>query len=85
VSRIRVNIDRLVVNGLGQLEGKALAEALQSQLYQDLADSASRNDWARPHRTPVLKLGHMPLQAGTTGASSFGTRMARAVVQGLKP
>jgi hypothetical protein len=85
VSRIRVNIDRLVLNGLGQLEGKALVEALQSQLSQGLADSTSRNDWARPHRTPVLKLGLMPLQAGTTGASSFGKQMAHAVVRGLKP
>ena len=34
VSRIRVNIDRLVLNGFEQLEGKALAEALQSHLSQ---------------------------------------------------
>ena len=85
VSRIRVNIDRLILNGFGQLEGKALAEALQSQLSQGLADATSRDDWARSHRTPVLKLGRMPLQAGTAGASSFGTQMARAVMRGLKP
>jgi hypothetical protein len=85
VSRIRVNIDRLVLNGLGQLEGRALAETLQSQLSQGLADPTPRNDWARPHRTPVLKLGSMPLQAGTAGAVSFGRRMAKALAQGLKP
>ena len=85
VSRIRVNIDRLVLNGFGQLEGKALAEALQSQLSQGLADAASRNDWPRSHRTPALKLGRMPLQAGATGAVSFGRQMARAVVRGLRP
>jgi hypothetical protein len=85
VSRICLHIARLVLNGVGQLEGKALAEALQSQLSRDLTDATSRNDWARSHRTPMLKLGRMPLPAGTTGASSFGTQLARAVVRGLKP
>ncbi|HEX7362544.1 MAG TPA: hypothetical protein VF283_18785 [Bryobacteraceae bacterium] len=85
MSRIRVRIDRLVLHGFGQLEGKALAEALQSQLSQGLADATSRNGWARSHRTPVLKLGHMPLQAGTAGAGSFGRQMAKAVARGLKP
>ena len=85
VSRIHVHIDRLVLNGFGQLEGKALAEALQSQLSHGLGDATSRAGWARPRRTPVLKLGRMPLAAGTTGASSFGKQMGRAVVRGLKP
>jgi len=85
VSRIRVNIDRLVLNGFDQREGKALAEALKSQLSQSFADATSRNDWARSHRTPVLRLGRMPLQAGTTGAVSFGSQMAKALTKGLKP
>jgi hypothetical protein len=85
MSRIRVHIDRLVLNGFEKSEGKALVEALQSQLSQRLADARSRNDWARSHRTPVLKLGRMPLHAGTTGAVSFGSRMAKAVAKGLKP
>jgi len=85
VSVIRVHIDRLVLNGVGRPEGKALAEALQSQLSQSLADPASRAGWARSHRTPVLKLGRMALPAGTSGATSFGKQMGRAVVRGLKP
>jgi hypothetical protein len=85
VSRIRVHIDRLVLNGFGQLESKALAEALKSQLSRGLADATPRNDWPRSHRTPVLKLGRMPLQAGTTGAVSFGSQMAKAMAKGLKP
>ena len=44
---------------------------LQSQLSQVLADPATRNEWARSHRTPVLKLGRMPLQAGSAGAEQF--------------
>jgi hypothetical protein len=85
MTRIRVHIDQLVLNGFEQSEGKALAEALQSQLSRGLAEDTSRNDWARSHRTPVLKLGRMPLQAGTTGAASFGNRMAKAMAKGLKP
>jgi hypothetical protein len=85
VSRIRVNIDRLVLNGFEQLEGKELTEALKSQLSQGLADATSRNDWAHSHRTPVLKLGRIPREPGATGAGSFGRQMARAVMRGLKP
>jgi len=85
MSRIRLNIDRLELNGFDPREGKALAGALESQLQQVLADPATRSEWARPHRTPVVKFGRMPLQAGTAGASRFGRQVARAVGKGLKP
>jgi hypothetical protein len=85
MSRIRLNIDRLVLNGFDPREGKALAGALKSQLQQVLADPATRNQWARSHQTPVLKLGRMPLQPGTTGASKFGRQVANTVRRGLKP
>jgi len=85
VSRIRVDIDRLVLNGFQQLEGKALGRALRSQLQRALADLATRAEWATSHRTPVLKLGRMPLQPGTAGAAQFGGQVAEAVVRGLKP
>lgn len=83
MSRIRLNIDRLVLNGFAPLEGKALAEALQSQLSQVLADPAARA--VRSHRTSVLKFGRMPLQGGAIGASKFGRQVAHAVGRGLKP
>jgi hypothetical protein len=85
MSRIRVNIDRLVLNGFELREGKALANALESQLQHMLANPATRGEWAHPHRTPVLKLGRMPLQPGTPGAQQFGTQMAKAVGRGLTP
>ncbi len=85
MSRIRLNIDRLVLNGFDPREGKALAGALESQLQQVLAVTATRNEWARPHRTPVLKLGRIQIQPGATGAGSFGRQMANAVGRGLKP
>ena len=85
VSRIHLTIDRLVLNGLDSADSKALAETLQTHLSQMLADRSARAQWARSHRTPVLKLGRMPLEAGTSGARKFGKQMAHAVGRGLKP
>jgi len=85
MSHIRLNIDRLVLRGFEPLEGKALTEALQSQLSEVLSNRGIRAEWARPHRTPVLKLGRMPLEAGSVGAGKFGKQVAQAVGRGLKP
>lgn len=84
MTRIRMNIDRLVLNGFQQLEGKALAQALQSQLLEVLAEPAARSEWAISHCTPVLKLGRMPLEAGPAGTSRFGRQMAKSIGRGLK-
>ena len=85
VSRVRVNIDRVVLNGFAQLEGRALVEALQSQLSDVLREKTARREWARPHRTPVMKLGQMALDPGTAGARTFGRTLGNAVARGLKP
>jgi len=85
MSRIRLTIDRLVLNGFDALEGKALSEALRAQLSEVLSDRAARAEWARSHHTPMLKLGRMQLKAGTIGASKFGRQVALAVGKGLKP
>ena len=85
VSRIRLTIDRVVLNGFQNVEAGALTKALESQLSQVLADKATRRVWARPHRTPVMKLGRMALQPGTAGARHFGQTLGTAVGRGLKP
>jgi hypothetical protein len=85
MSRIRLNIDRLVLNGFQPLQAKALSEALQSQLSEVLSDCATRAEWTRSHRTPLLKLGKIPLETGTAGARTFGRQIARALGRGLKP
>lgn len=85
VSRIRVTIDRLVLNGFGQLEGKALAQALQAQLSQGLALAASRDGGMRSHRTPVMKLGPMTLPGGPAGAARLGKDVAGAIGKRLRP
>jgi hypothetical protein len=85
MSRIRLNIDRLVLTGFQPLEAKALAEALQSQLSEVLSDGFTRREWARSYRAQVLKLGPMPIGAGPAGGRKFGAGMARAIGKGLKP
>lgn len=85
MSRIRLNIEQLVLNGFEPREGKAVAKALEAQLHHVLANPVTSGEWARSHRTPVMKLGRMPIAEGTAGASRFGKQVANAVERGLKP
>lgn len=85
MSRIRVNIDRLELNGFEPSDSKALENALKGQLKQVLADPGARNEWARPQRTPVMRLRPMPLEPGTTGATQLGEKIARAIGTRVKP
>jgi hypothetical protein len=85
MSRITLTIDHLVLKGLDAGDRKALAEGLEAELSRVLADRATRAEWARPHRTPVLKLGRMPIEPGPAGGRKFGGGLARAIGRGLKP
>ena len=85
MSRIYLKIDRLVLNGLQPGQDKALVEALRTQLTEVLSDKNTRAAWARSHRTPVLRLGAIPLEAGSGGGRNFGKTMAHAIGKGLKP
>lgn len=85
MSRIHLVIERLVLNGLQPGQEKALIESLRSQLSQILSDRRKRAEWARSHRTPLLKLGRMPIDAGSVGAWKFGAQLARGIGSGLKP
>jgi hypothetical protein len=84
MSRIRLTIDRLILNGFESLEGNALSEAMQLRLSQILSEQATQAGWTRAHRTPVMKLGPMALNPGTAGASQLGGHLAQAVARGLK-
>jgi hypothetical protein len=85
VSRINVTIDQVVFRGLEPSERTALLEGLRGELSRILGDAAGRAEWAKSHRTPVLKLGRMPLEPGTAGGRKFGGGLARAIGKGLKP
>jgi hypothetical protein len=85
MSRIHLTIDRLVLRGLQPGAQKSVADGLQLGLSQILSSEAARADWARSHRTPVLKLGQIPLGPGASGGREFGRRLARTIGKGLKP
>jgi hypothetical protein len=84
MSRVHVIIDQLVLRGIEPADRKALVEGLQDELSRVLANPASRAGWSGSHRTPVLKLGRMPLEPGPSGGRKFGGGMARAIRKGLK-
>ena len=85
MSRIRVTIDRLVLRGFESGDSHALTEELKSELSRLLVNRADRAAWARTHRTPVLRLGRMPLEPGPAGGRKFGGGLARAIARRLKP
>lgn len=84
MSRIRLSIDRLVLNGFLPLEAKALTGALQSRLSEVLSEQAGKGEQEQSRRIPDWKLDRMPIEAGTNGASKFGRRLGQAVGQRLK-
>ncbi len=85
LSRIRVTIDQVVLRGMDAADRKALLEGLQGELARVFSDTTNRAAWARSHRTPVLKLGRMPLEPGSSGGRKFGTGLAGAIGKGLCP
>jgi hypothetical protein len=85
MSVIHVTIDRLSLKGFEASDRKALVEGLRSELSRVLADPATRAEWARSRRTPVLRLGRMPLESGPAGGRKFGGSVAQAIGRGLKP
>jgi hypothetical protein len=85
MTRIQVTIDQLVLKGFEAGERKALVEGLQGELSRVLADPATRAEWARSHRTPVLRLGVIPFDPAPSRARKVGIGMARAIGKGLKP
>jgi hypothetical protein len=84
MSRIRVSIGRVVLQGLEQGREKPLIESLRAQLSEMLQEPRTRADWARVHRISVLRLGRMPIETGSSGARRFGANVARGIGRGLK-
>jgi hypothetical protein len=85
MSRIRLTIDALTLKGFDAGDGRAVVEGLRRELVRVLSDPATRAEWARPHRTPVLRLGPLPLESGPAASRKFGQGMANAIAKGLKP
>jgi hypothetical protein len=84
MSRIRITIDRLAVQGFDAAERAALVEGLKGELSRAMADPASRAA-LKSRRTPVLRLGNLERQSGVAGGRKFGTAVARAIGRSVKP
>ncbi len=84
MSRIRVTIDQLVLNGFEASERQAVVDGLRAELALALADPRSAAEWARPYRTNVLRLGGIPAERGPAGRRSFGRQLGRAIERNLK-
>jgi len=84
MSRIRVTIDTLVLNGFEPSERQALIDGLQAELTRALADPQSTRQWARPYRTNVLRLPGIVADRGPAGRRSLGRQLGRAIEGSLK-
>ena len=85
MSNIHLNIDRIVLRGIDPADRNALSNGLKTELARLLADPTARAAMTRSRRTPVLRLGTMPLTPGITGARKLGIQVANGIGKGLKP
>jgi len=85
MSIIHLTIDSLSISGLDVAERKAFLASLQGELHRVLSDPTTRSEWAKPHRTPVLRLNRQVLDPGLQGARKLGTQVAKNIGKGLKP
>jgi hypothetical protein len=84
MSRIRLVIDRVALQGLDPAERNALIEGLRRELERTLADRQARAGW-KSHRRPVLRLGSLALEPGPRGGRALGSQIARAMGRSMKP
>jgi hypothetical protein len=85
MSRIEVNIDRVVLRGVDPADQHSLVNGLKTELSRILADPATGIKLARSGRTPVLRVGRMSMDPGLGGARKLGSAIAGAIGKGIKP
>ncbi len=78
-TRINVTIDRLVLRGMDPAARTAVGDGLRGVVARVLADPAARAEIQGSRKTPVLRLGQMPLGEGPSGARGLGRNVARAI------
>jgi hypothetical protein len=83
MSEIQVTIDRLVLRGFDPADRAAFVRGLKSELARVLAGPDVRARCTDSRRTPVLRLGRMPLAQGPAGARKLGVGVARAIGKGM--
>jgi hypothetical protein len=85
MSRVRVTIDQVALKGFEAGAGRSVVEALKAELSEMLADPEQQARWARSRHTPVLRVGRLPFQPGTSGSRRLGGAIARGIGKGLEP
>ncbi len=83
MTRVRVTIDQLILQGLDAGSERALVQALKTELARVLSDPVASA--ARSQRTPMVKQGSMPLEPGAAGGRRFGTALAQNILKKVKP
>ena len=81
MSRARVTIDRIVLNGLMREQRQAVLEGLREELARMLAHPAM-SATVRPRRVPALHLASIELAPGRGGGRRLGTGVARGIGRG---
>jgi hypothetical protein len=81
MSRVVIEIDRLVLGGLDPAERTAFVEALRIELARTFSASPTRGI---SRRAPALRLGQMPFERGAGGARRLGAGVARAIGRGVR-
>jgi hypothetical protein len=84
-TRLNVHIDRLVLRGIDPGDQQALANGLQVELERVLSGPQARAALTRSRRTPVIRLGRLPMQPGLAGARALGKGVAQAIGKAMKP
>jgi hypothetical protein len=83
-ARVSLHIDRLVMRGIDPTTQQAFARSLKTELARVLGDSRVRAAMSHNRRTPVMRLGQLPMQPGVAGASKLAVSVARAIGRGMK-
>lgn len=84
-TRVRVHIDRLVLRGIDPLDRQGFVSGFETELARVVGNRVTLEALERSARTPVMRLGTIPMPAGPAGARSLGKGVARAIAKGTKP
>jgi hypothetical protein len=84
MTRVRVDLDQLVLRGFQPRDAEVLWRTLREDLSRSLSDPALRPGLADSRRVPVVHLEQRPASAGAAGARMLGKGIATELVRGLK-
>jgi hypothetical protein len=84
MSRIGVEIDRVVLRGLEPGDKRAFLTALTTELSRGLSDPAGGVKSLTSRQTEVLRVGTLPVESGPNGVRKLGGRVGSAISTGIR-